>query len=250
MAVVPSLNRESAASSARIRRLLSALFLALLTTLLAACGGGTRAAVSAGKVKAISVGGRHACALISDRHIMCWGDGSSGQLGDGLLSDSSVPVRVKGISNAVQVSAGGWYTCALLKDGIVKCWGWHGEGERGDGTTKESALPVAVKGIAGATQISSGREHTCAVLLNGSAFCWGTNVEGELGDGSRKHGHRDDNGDFSPVPVKVSGIKNAKEISAGDFGTCARLANGSLECWGDTLGDGTMNESTTPVEVK
>jgi alpha-tubulin suppressor-like RCC1 family protein len=34
------------------------------------------------------------CALLSTSHVDCWGNGGSGQLGDGSFNDSDVPVPV------------------------------------------------------------------------------------------------------------------------------------------------------------
>jgi hypothetical protein len=42
----------------------------------------------------MAIGYDHACALMSDGDIWCWGRGSSGQLGDGLMTDSLSPVKV------------------------------------------------------------------------------------------------------------------------------------------------------------
>jgi len=36
----------------------------------------------------------HFCAVLIDNSVWCWGQGSAGQLGDGLMADSLVPVRV------------------------------------------------------------------------------------------------------------------------------------------------------------
>lgn len=41
-------------------------------------------------------GNRHACALLRSGRVMCWGDDSVGQLGDGrlVLSETAVTVRM------------------------------------------------------------------------------------------------------------------------------------------------------------
>jgi alpha-tubulin suppressor-like RCC1 family protein len=121
----------------------------------------------------VTAGGDHACALLSNQHIECWGLNDHGQLGDGtssgpsrcsyngrdlLLLDnvsrgyskgtyacSRTPVRVRGISNAIEVSAGSDFTCAVLATGGAECWGDNAFGELGDGNTRDSDLPVTVK---------------------------------------------------------------------------------------------------------
>tara|TARA_B100001173_G_scaffold46990_1_gene37680 strand:+ start:772 stop:1098 length:327 start_codon:yes stop_codon:yes gene_type:complete len=56
--------------------------------------------------------GNHACAILSDGEIYCWGEGESNRLGRGNQTDSTVPVPVddQWISglNAVSLSLGGW----------------------------------------------------------------------------------------------------------------------------------------------
>ncbi|MGE5181606.1 MAG: hypothetical protein ACM31C_06075 [Acidobacteriota bacterium] len=42
----------------------------------------------------IAIGYDHACALLADDTIWCWGRGDLGQLGDGKMTSSLAPVRV------------------------------------------------------------------------------------------------------------------------------------------------------------
>jgi alpha-tubulin suppressor-like RCC1 family protein len=74
--------------------------------------------------------------------------------------------------------------------------------------------------------------------------CWGFNGSGQLGDGTTT---------TRLFPVIVSGITNAVAIAAGEFHTCALLADGSARCWGDNstgqLGDGTTTDRPAPTEV-
>jgi alpha-tubulin suppressor-like RCC1 family protein len=68
------------------------------------------------------------CAVLETGRIMCWGYNASGQLGDGGIVNSNVPVEVVGISDAVAVNAGASHTCALLATGAVQCWGLNSAG--------------------------------------------------------------------------------------------------------------------------
>jgi alpha-tubulin suppressor-like RCC1 family protein len=104
----------------------------------------------------VTAGNNHTCALITGGSIRCWGDGLSGQLGDGSnTSETSTPVTVSNISNAISVSAGSAHTCALVSGG-VQCWGKNDFGQLGNGSASNANVPVAVSGITTAIAVSSG----------------------------------------------------------------------------------------------
>jgi alpha-tubulin suppressor-like RCC1 family protein len=122
-------------------------------------------------------------------------------------------------------------------------------GELGNGTATNSFTdsPVTVSGLHGATGVAAAAGHSCAVLNDGTIQCWGTDDNGQLGDGN--------SGTYaeSATPVQVLNIANATSVAAGDNHTCARLADGTVTCWGANssgeLGDGTTTDSATLVAV-
>jgi alpha-tubulin suppressor-like RCC1 family protein len=147
----------------------------------------------------ITMGYYHACALLDNGTVNCWGKGEYGQLGNGTASTDVVntPVTVSNIDTAIAISAGRVHTCAILSDGTIKCWGsWS---MLGNGSTSNQSTPVSVSNINNAIAISSGYNHTCALLSDRSIKCWGSGNAGQLGNGS------DANQFISPVLVSGFG---------------------------------------------
>ena len=65
----------------------------------------------------VAVGREHSCALLDSGAVHCWGDNSSGQIGDGGTTDRAAPREVAGLVNVVQLAAGWNHTCARRSDG-------------------------------------------------------------------------------------------------------------------------------------
>ena len=176
-------------------------------------------------VSAISAGGQHTCATISNGSLYCWGWGGQGQLGDGTNGESHVPQVVPGLGNVLGVSAGGEHTCAILPGGAVSCWGANNNGQVGAASIDPQRSPGAVPGLDGVSGISASVGGTCAVLAAGGIACWGSNFGGELGRG-RAPG-------FSTVPVEVVGPDNdITMISSGALTVTALRGDGALLTWG------------------
>jgi alpha-tubulin suppressor-like RCC1 family protein len=96
--------------------------------------------------------------------------------------------------------------------------------------------------------IARGAYHACAVE-SGGVQCWGDNADGELGNDATTS---------SNLPVQVYGLSGGVQsivAGAGDDNgfTCALLASGAVECWGDngvgTLGNNSTTYSHVPVTV-
>lgn len=202
-------------------------------------------------VAAISLGVDYTCALTTGSGMKCWGNNSSGKLGDFTFTSPRLsPVDVMGLgSGVVAISVGDHHTCALSTDGGMKCWGYNNFGQLGSATLPMGSTPAFLADVSGLTggvdAISAGDSHSCALVMDGGVQCWGSNQFGQLGDGSTAS---------QTAPVDVSGLASGlATISAGGLHTCAISAGGGVKCWGlnssGQLGDGSTLRSLNAVDV-
>lgn len=193
----------------------------------------------------ISMGFSHACSLLADGTIRCWGLGTQGELGTMTAANSSTPAVVYGITNAIQVVTGANFSCALLSKGSVQCWGDGSNGELGIISCSAGctvAYPFSVDSLTTVTSISAGSNHVCALTSDQRVYCWGQNNHGQLGNGTITQAN---------TPTLVPGLLNVIAISAGSSFTCALLADNTVKCWGygGKLGNNSAVGSTVPVSV-
>jgi len=211
---------------------------------------------------------RHALALLA---VVLGGSACGGSIGAG--ADAGASGGDASVPRVTAIAAGAAHTCVLFSNGTVECWGDNSAGELGAGTTTGpetcdgspcSTTPVPVSGLSGVAAIATGSGHDCALLTDGTVACWGDNSAGELGAGTTT-GPRTcfDGAPCSATPVAVPGLSGVIAIAAGGAQTCALLACGTVDCWGDNtfgeLGDGTSTGpqrcgeelacSTAPVAV-
>ena len=77
-----------------------------------------------------------------DSRVACWGENSTGAVGDGTTTDRWSPVVVANGARSLRgVETGTSHTC-VVADGRVECWGLNTSGQLGNGTRIDSPRPV------------------------------------------------------------------------------------------------------------
>lgn len=201
-------------------------------------------------VEQIAVGLIHACALITDGTVRCWGININGQLGvesiencgDGTLpyptACSRTPMEVPGLQNVARLALGSVHSCALLHDGSVRCWGSNQVGQLGApapdlcrgpaGGTGEACAraPQTVPGVVDAERLVVGGSIAVAFTRAGNALVWGNDTDHRLFGGQRElHA-------WAPGPsLEVSHITQLVIGQTAEH-ACALLDDATVRCWG------------------
>lgn len=186
----------------------------------------------------------HSLALQRDGTAWAWGANANGQIGDGQVGDTAVPLAVTGLSDVAAIASGGAHSLAVTNGGTVWSWGANGSGQLGDGDNADSAVPLQVPGLHDITAVAAGDAHSLALDKTGRVWAWGENSSGQLGDGTTVNRN---------TPVQVAGLSDIVAIAAGKLHSMALARGGTLWSWGGNyngqLGNGTVASSTVPIPV-
>ena len=194
-----------------------------------------------GVKKITSQGGAASCALNNQGEIWCWGDETSGGLGNGstggtqqrpIIVDHPDGLRWIDYDNHV----GG--ICAIDAARDMYCWGEGSAGEMGDGASSDNTTPdiVGAIGTYEWASVGSGRLNVCAVTTDGTGYCWGAGSNGQIGNGASATVN---------TPQAVSGGHTWDHIDAGEYITCGVTTDGDGYCWGRNEEGGVGNGAGT-----
>ena len=199
------------------------------------------------KAKKISVGKNHACAVLDNSSLKCWGNNLYGQLGYGHTNNigdnetlSSISEISLGTTAVVDLFLGLGNTCVLLSDKNAKCWGRNNSGQLGYGHTNnigdnETLTSLGVLDFTlDIEQMILGAGYSCALLSDRKLRCWG---------------YRFGFPDTFRVPVSSGSITSISDafvidrddvamasiLGSGDFDSsaCLLLGSGEVHCWGE-----------------
>lgn len=137
----------------------------------------------------------------------------------------------------VSISSGPFHCLALGDDGSVWQWGSNFRGVLNGDSNDTNSYGLMKVQISNVTMISAGMFSNLALKNDGTVWTWGRNASG---------------GDGFAIPVQVP-ISSVKAVYAGK--ACFAVKDdGTVWAWGDNsgghLGDGTLNDSVTLVQVK
>ena len=230
----------------------------------------------------IGAGDQHACAVMGDHTLRCWGSNSDGQLGigttDTVAHPTPSPVCATGsgascvaLTNVNKVAGSPLNTCAIVGQ-TVKCWGDNYSGQIGDGTdsmttsnnrlnpTQVCTGPTACGSPIGSfnggiTDLVMGWYFVCAMDGQNVVYCWGANDSGECGAAPNSPTHFDFAQTVNGIGV---GAQKPIHLAAAGYSICAVVSDGNaannlVRCWGfggdGERGDSTVNTNQTPSSV-
>ncbi len=180
----------------------------------------------------VAAGAYHNLALAKDGTVWSWGYNYHGQLGNNTTTNSSLPVKVTGLTDAVSIAAGYYNSFAVRKDGSVWSWGRNEYGSLGNGNTSNQLIPRRVLGGASGSQyltdiveVKAATMHTLALKANGTVYAWGYNYCGQLGS----------NGGNSYTPVQV--VTGEQKSASGYLEKVVDIdvSSGNNSGWGTSI---------------
>lgn len=193
--------------------------------------------------------------------MLAWGANTNGSLGNGLTSNSSLPVVVNmsGVLNGKRIIAAASalrHSLALCSDGTLAAWGNNGSGQLGNaGTTTAHCSVPALVNMSGVllgktpVAIAAGNDFSVVLCSDGTVATWGLNADGQLGNNSTTNSN-------VPVLVDTAGVLNGKivtAVAAGSNHVLVRCSDGKLYSWGSNasgqLGNNSTTSSSVPVAV-
>jgi hypothetical protein len=205
------------------------------------------------------IGNEHACIILPDSTIRCWGRCTEGQCSP--PEDASVLYR--------QISCSDYATCAVDNDDFVRCWG---SGLFGIATPPSEPLSHISMGsghVCGisrqnkrvvcwgwndlgqtdvpfnltATSVASSRYHSCALDVNTGVVCWGANRNNAAQPPLFLSSEGRSSGSLSDI------ASNLTDVATSLYHSCVLgVQVNFLACWGaDGMNDGRATVPPPPL---
>ena len=182
-----------------------------------------KSTASLDSVIAVSGGGGHTLSVKSDGSLFSWGLNDAAQLGNGSISNESIPTLVDSIDPVVQVSAGFYHSLVLTSDSSVWAFGDNSFGALGFPPPPYIAFrPKKIDTLKNVAKVSAGVDHSTALTRAGELWVWGQNQWGQLGIGSLNSMHK---------PQMIRNLKLV-DVEADRYTTYGIDTSGFVWAWG------------------
>jgi alpha-tubulin suppressor-like RCC1 family protein len=157
--------------------------------------------------------------------IVCWGRSDRHQRD--VTTESREPAPIAAFGAAASIAPGYLHTCWIAA-GDAACWGEAPGGTPG-ATLDSGAISSTVRsaGLTNVVEVASGEAFACARTSAGKVHCWGQN------DDMQANAESTTSPIVNPVPIELGTSQPAEQIGAGAYFACARIADGTVRCWGN-----------------
>ncbi|WP_373999392.1 Calx-beta domain-containing protein [Bdellovibrio bacteriovorus] len=194
-------------------------------------------------VVSMSKGYAFSCALFSNKDLKCWGDNSSGQLGNGTYVSTSA-VNTVAMSDVEQFEVSHSLACALNSNQELWCWGKDNMGLIFPGSSGGKLHPNPVKVIAsGVASFALHPNVICYVKTNATKdlMCWGYESTGIMAQGAVTQ-----NRSFASALKVTDQVARVQIITGAVDSICVLKTNKDLYCWGH---NGVQNSPATQIKT-
>ncbi|XP_062236164.1 uncharacterized protein LOC133933229 isoform X1 [Platichthys flesus] len=216
-----------------------------------------------GTVKMLACGSSHSIVVTVDNRIFAWGNGTSGQLGDGEREVKDHPVEVKlqqelevtgsgtgvNVVDIAGVACGSRHSFIWTQSGQAYSFGNNFYAQLGYDFQKADfkehqlaprlfqSLPSSLK----VSQVACGERHTLFALEDGSVAACGQNDYGQIGSGPNEN---------VVIPRFVERVGRVSKVTCGANHNLALTGDGRLFQWGCGPACGNMKKNIlSPEEV-
>lgn len=132
--------------------------------------------------RSVACGLEHACALLLDGGVACWGSNAKAQLGRSATGGANPPTRIAGVVDATSIAVGSDHACAIAA-GRVVCWGANDGKQIASGPSALAPTEIAPTTFA-PIAVTAGFRHTCVMGAARTVRCLGDGSRGQLGAGT------------------------------------------------------------------